>query len=178
MLYFHTWVGYDTLCRTSVFASYSIFGSCSVFQCIRGVKRQRTIFHAHVRPVWIPQNACQDTLYQNCVFHPLGSTGHVVRYGALGAQNIDALFFMFGWPIKSHKHCWDTLPWTSIFASGGICGSHSVFCCVRGEKCQCTIFMPRCARCWWHKQRIGTRYACDTPSVVVVFTMLLQYLTM
>jgi hypothetical protein len=29
-------------------------GSRSAFQCIRGMKRRRTIFHAWVGPVWIP----------------------------------------------------------------------------------------------------------------------------
>jgi hypothetical protein len=30
-------------------------------------------------------------------FHPVGSRGHVVHFGASGVQNIDALFFLLGW---------------------------------------------------------------------------------
>jgi hypothetical protein len=29
--------------------------------------------------------------------HPVGSTGHIVRYVASGEQNVDALFFMLRW---------------------------------------------------------------------------------
>jgi hypothetical protein len=31
-----------------------------------------------------------------CFLHPIGSVGHVVHFGASGAQNIDAVFFMLG----------------------------------------------------------------------------------
>jgi hypothetical protein len=36
------------------FASGVICGSRSAFMCVQKVKRQRTIFHAQVGPVWIP----------------------------------------------------------------------------------------------------------------------------
>jgi hypothetical protein len=35
--------------------------------------------------------------------------------------------------------CRDTLCRTCVFASGGLCGSHSAFRCVRATKCRCTI---------------------------------------
>jgi hypothetical protein len=38
------------------------------------------------------------THYIKLVFlHPVGSTGHVVHFGASGPLNVDALFFMLRW---------------------------------------------------------------------------------
>jgi hypothetical protein len=43
-------------------------------------------------------------------------------------------------PIKNHQ---DTLHRSCGFASGAICGSHSVFGCIHGVKHRCTIFHAR-----------------------------------
>jgi hypothetical protein len=72
-------------------------GSHSAFRCIRGTKCRRTIFHARVGPLRFPKIGHWDMLCQICVFHPLGSAGHVVHSSAFGAQNINALFFMLWW---------------------------------------------------------------------------------
>jgi hypothetical protein len=86
------------------FASGRIYGSCSAFRCVQGVKRQHTIFHARVGPVRIPQTAHRDTLCQTSGFASVGSVGHVVRSGAFAARNDDTLFFMHGWDrYEFHK---------------------------------------------------------------------------
>jgi hypothetical protein len=64
--------------------------------------------------------------------HPVWSGGHVVRSGASGARNIDALFFMFGWAYAG--------PTRSTVGHTGICGSRSAFRCVQAVKHQHTIF--------------------------------------
>jgi hypothetical protein len=46
---------WDTLSQTCVFVSGGIYGSCSAFWFVQGVKRRCTIFHAWVGPVQIPQ---------------------------------------------------------------------------------------------------------------------------
>jgi hypothetical protein len=78
------------------FASGAIGGSRSAFWCIRGMKCRRTIFHARVDLVRIPQKACQNTLRQTCVF----ASGWISRshssFRCVRARNIDALFFMLG----------------------------------------------------------------------------------
>jgi hypothetical protein len=47
----------DTLCQSCVFSFGGICGSRSAFWCVRVVKYRRTIFHARVGTVWIPQKA-------------------------------------------------------------------------------------------------------------------------
>jgi hypothetical protein len=43
----------------------------------------------HIKHVW--------THYAKLVFfHPVGSTGHIVQFGASRAQNVNALFFVLG----------------------------------------------------------------------------------
>jgi hypothetical protein len=58
----------DTLHRTPIFAYGRICGSRSAFWCIRGVKRQHTIFHDRVGLVRFPQKAHRDRLRRIWVF--------------------------------------------------------------------------------------------------------------
>jgi hypothetical protein len=71
----------DTLLRTCVFTSHSIYGSSSAFGCIRGTKRRRTNFHARVGLLQI-QKKCARSHYAKHVFLlPVRSTSDVVHSG-------------------------------------------------------------------------------------------------
>jgi hypothetical protein len=74
--------------------------------------------------------------------HPVRSTCHVMLSGASEARNVDALFVTHGC-ARCCKACQDTLCRTCVFASGRICGSRSLFWCIRCVKHCRTIFHAR-----------------------------------
>jgi hypothetical protein len=85
--------------------------------------------------------------------------GHIVHSGATEVRNgVGTIFHAWVGPVwirqKAHR---DTLRFSCVFTSCGICGSYSAFRCIWGAKCQ-LIFMLRWARCGLHKKPIGTRY--------------------
>jgi hypothetical protein len=85
---------------------------------------------------------CVGTRYTKLLFlHQVGSTGHIVQSDASRPRNIDTLFFMLLWAQWSFpkKHD-DKLRRTCVFASGGICGSPSVFRSMWAGEHRPTIF--------------------------------------
>jgi hypothetical protein len=101
------------------------------------------------------------THYTELVFlHPIGSTGHVVRSSASGHESQHTIFYALVGPLRiPQKQHRDTLHRNYVFASIGIYGSRSVFCCVQGAEHRRSIVMLRWAQFRSHKNRIGTRYA-------------------
>jgi hypothetical protein len=65
--------------RTCVFASGGICESCSVVQCVQGVKHRRTIFYARVGPVCFHKNHVRTRCDEVVFLHLVGSMGHIVH---------------------------------------------------------------------------------------------------
>jgi hypothetical protein len=76
-----------------------------------------------------------------------------------GAKHRRAIFHaqvvLMRFPYKAYQ---DTLRQTCVFASGGICGSCSVFWCFHGVKCRRYIFHARVGPYGLHKKHVRTRY--------------------
>jgi hypothetical protein len=69
----------DTYTELVFLDSVGSAGHVLHWRCIRGMKRQHTIFHARIGLVQFPQNAHQETLRRPCVF----TSGGI--YGSLSA---------------------------------------------------------------------------------------------
>jgi hypothetical protein len=62
-------------------------------------------------------------------------------------------------PVQiAQKACWNTLCRTCVFASNGVCGSHSACRCMRGAKRRCTIFHARVGLVGFDKKHVRTHY--------------------
>jgi hypothetical protein len=62
-------------------------------------------------------------------------------------------------PVRNkQKLCWDVLRRTFVFASGGICGSHCAFRCIRDTSHRHTIFHARVGPVRILQKCIRTRY--------------------
>jgi hypothetical protein len=80
--------------------------------------------------------------------HP-GSETSIHYFSSLGLSSTDLTK-----NVSGHV----TLCRTCVFASCGICGSHSAFRCPHGAKYQRAIFILRWAWSGFHKIRVGTCY--------------------
>jgi hypothetical protein len=135
------WCIRATKCR------YTIFHAL-VQWCIQGVKRRHTI-HARVGQYGFHKRR-QWTRYAEHVFlHPVGSACYVMHSGAFRAQNVNALFFMFGWARCGYKK----RVLGHVMSNLCLCirwdmRSHSTLWCVRSMKHQRTIFHARVGLVW------------------------------
>jgi hypothetical protein len=135
--------------------------SCSAFRFVRSMKHLRTIFHARVGSVRIPQKARWDTLGRTCVLHPVGSTGHVVHFSASGPRNVDKLFVILRWErygfykkrVETHYAKLEFLH--PVGSAGHVVHSGPP----RPQNVKALFFMLEWDRYGYYKKRVGTRYA-------------------
>jgi hypothetical protein len=142
------------------FASSGFCRLRSKFWCVRGAKHRHTIFH--VRPRCGFQKKHPRTHYAELVLlHPLGFISHVVHFGASGARNIDALFFILVWnrygfqKKRVRTHYAELVPLDLVRSVGPL--EHSG--ASRARNIDTLFFMFAWPRCDFHKKRARTRYA-------------------
>jgi hypothetical protein len=95
---------WDKVHQTCIFGSGGIYGSRSALRCVWGAKHQRTIFLAQVDRYGFHKKHMRAAYTELVFLHPVAYVGHVLHFGASGAQNVDALYFMLEWDQCSfHK---------------------------------------------------------------------------
>jgi hypothetical protein len=109
-----------------------------------GRETSRTIFHARLGLVRIPQKAQWDTLRRTCVFALGGICGSCSAFQCVrGVKHRGYFSCLGGTSTNCRKSAPRHVTPHLCFASGGICGSHSAFHCVRETKHQRAIFHAR-----------------------------------
>jgi hypothetical protein len=147
--------------------------TCHVVHSVcSGAKCQCTIFHAQVGPVHISQKARLDTLCQTCVFGSGAICGSRSAYRAIGAQNVNTLFFKLGWSWYGyHKNApghvkpnlcfcirWDLRVMWCIPVRQGCEMSMRYFSCLGGTRTDTTrstlghVTPNLCFYIWWDVQ--------------------------
>jgi hypothetical protein len=144
------------------FASSGICVSNSAFRCDRAVKMSMHYFSLS-GVIGMDSTNSTGTCYAKLVFfHSVRSTGHVLHPSVFEAQNIDTLFFMFGWARCEFHKIRTRIPNSELvfLHPVGSMGKivHSV--ATRPRECRCTIFpthvgpvrVPQIA-CWYTLRR-------------------------
>jgi hypothetical protein len=124
------------------------------------MRHRRTIFHAQVGPVWIPQKGHRDKLRRTCILHLVGSVGNVVHSGVSAEQNITTLFFLLGWERYGfHQKCVGTSYAKRVFLHPVGSVGHVVHSGASRERnIDALFFMFGWERYGFHEKCVGTRY--------------------
>jgi hypothetical protein len=125
------------------------------------MKCRRTIFHARMDTVRSPQEACQDTLRQTCVF----VSGVICRSRSSfvcirGTKRRCTIFHARVDTVRITQEArQDTLCRTYVFAFRAISVPRSSFGCIQAQNVDALFSLLRWAQCGSHKKHTGTRYA-------------------